>query len=222
MYYERCEMCGNRWQRILLTMVARDPETKLNNRTVLTSTGKRPVEIERPFCPHVHGSMMTQATPQQSLYWECSTCSTTSGLSLDGCDVRLVDRENFEGPDANMVPIGDDETLLNVQEQLKDVDQEVYFQLIYEIGQRPENQITTLGLASRQKVESEEQVTELFNVPEGFFNCMVLDSQTTKSVPCRVRLAIERNIDEMCPKRNPQSRMQHENLDVRSVGSCLV
>ena len=52
MYYERCEMCGNRWQRIPLTMVARDPETKLNNRTVLTSTGKRPVEIERPFCPH--------------------------------------------------------------------------------------------------------------------------------------------------------------------------
>ena len=110
MYYERCEMCGNRWQRIPLTMVARDPETKLNNRTVLASTGKRPVEIERPFCPHGHGSMMMQATPQQSLHWECSTCSTTSGLSLDGCDVRLVDRVNFEGADANMVPIGDDET----------------------------------------------------------------------------------------------------------------
>ena len=25
MYYERCETCGNRWRRILLTMVARDP-----------------------------------------------------------------------------------------------------------------------------------------------------------------------------------------------------
>ena len=49
MYFERCEMCGNRWQRIPLTMVARDPETKLNNGTVLASTGKRPVEIERPF-----------------------------------------------------------------------------------------------------------------------------------------------------------------------------
>ena len=110
MYYERCEMCGNRCQRIPLTMVARDPETKLNNRTVLASTGKRPVEIERPFCPHGHGSMMMQATPQPSLYWECSTSSTTSGLSLDGCDVRLVDWENFEGADANMVPIGDDET----------------------------------------------------------------------------------------------------------------
>ena len=57
---------------------------------------------------------------------------------------------------------------LNVQGQLKDVDQEVYLQLIYEIGQRAENQITTLGLASRQKVESGEQVTELLNVPEGF------------------------------------------------------
>ena len=111
MYCERCEMCGNRWQRIPLTMVARDLETTLNNRTVLASTGQRPVEIERPFCPHGHGSMMVQATPQQSLYWECSTCSTTSGLSLDGCDDRLVDLGSFEGADANMVPIGDDETL---------------------------------------------------------------------------------------------------------------
>ena len=61
------------------------------------------------LCPHGHGSMMMQATPQQSLYRECSTCSTTSGLSLDGCDVRLVDRGNFEGA-ANVVPIEDDET----------------------------------------------------------------------------------------------------------------
>ena len=110
MYYERCEMCGNRWQRILLATVARDPEVIPNNRTVLASSGKRPVEIERPFCPHGHGSMMMQATPQQSLYWECSTCSTTSGLSMDGCDVRLVDRVSFEGVDANMVPTGEDET----------------------------------------------------------------------------------------------------------------
>ena len=67
------------------------------------------MEIERPFCPHGHGNMMMHATPQQSLYWECSTCST-SGLSLDGCDVRPVDRWSFEGVDANMVPIGEDET----------------------------------------------------------------------------------------------------------------
>ena len=48
---------------------------------------------------------------------------------------------------------------------------------------------------------------------------MVLDSQPTKSVPRRVRLAIARKIDEMCPKRNPKLRMQHENSDVRSVGT---
>ena len=66
MCYELCEMCGNRWQRIPQTMVARNPETKLNNRTVLASTRKRPVEIESfscPFCPHGHGSMTMQATP---------------------------------------------------------------------------------------------------------------------------------------------------------------
>ena len=68
-------------------------------------------------------------------------------------------------------------------------------------------------------MESGEQATESFNIPEGFFNCMVLDSQPTKSVPRRVRLAIERNIDGMSPKRNPKFGMQHENMDVRSVGA---
>ena len=138
-YCEQCEICGHRWQRLPLTMVERDPETKLNNRTVLASTGKRPVEIERSFCPHGHGSAMMQATPQQSLYWECSTCSTTSGLSLDGCDVRLADRVSFEGADTNMVSIGDDETSC----------QEACLQIIYETGHRLENQITTLGLVQK-------------------------------------------------------------------------
>ena len=45
---------------------------------------------------------------------------------------------------------------LKAQGQLKGVDQEVCLQLIYESGQRPENQITALGLVSRQKVESGE------------------------------------------------------------------
>ena len=110
------KMCGNWWQRILLATVARDPEAIPNNRTVLASAGKRPVEIERPFCPHGHGSMMMQATPQQSLYWEC---------------------------------------------------------------------------------------------------CRML----TKSVPRRVRLAIERNVDENCLNQNHNSRVQYMNLDVRSVGT---
>ena len=34
MYYERCEICGNRWQRIPLAMAARDSKTTLSNRTV--------------------------------------------------------------------------------------------------------------------------------------------------------------------------------------------
>ena len=53
MYYERCEKCGNRWQRIPLAIVARDLEVISNNRTVLASAGKRPVEIERPFLVHM-------------------------------------------------------------------------------------------------------------------------------------------------------------------------
>ena len=48
---ERCEMCWNRWYRILQTMVERNPEMKLNNRTLLASTRKRPVEIESFRCP---------------------------------------------------------------------------------------------------------------------------------------------------------------------------
>ena len=38
----------------------------------------------------------------------------------------------------------------------------------YESRQRLENQITTFGLVSRQKMESEEQVSDSFNFPEGF------------------------------------------------------
>ena len=55
---------------------------------------------------------------------------------------------------------------LKVQGHLKVVDQEDGLQLIYETGQRPQNQITNFGLAPRQKVESGEQVTEYFNILE--------------------------------------------------------
>ena len=77
-------------------MVERDPETKLNNRTVLASTEKRPVEIERPSCFHGHGSMMMQATPQPLLgmldvQYHLRTqngqvrCSTCGPGELRGC-----------------------------------------------------------------------------------------------------------------------------------------
>ena len=46
---ERCEMCGNRWQRIPLTMVARDSKTTLNNRTVLSLTGNDRWRSNVPF-----------------------------------------------------------------------------------------------------------------------------------------------------------------------------
>ena len=136
-------------------------------------------------------------------------CSTCRPVELRGC---RGERGSHWGR-RDTVP-------LNVQGQLKDVDQEVYLQLIYESRQRPENQITTLGLVPRHQVESGQQVTESFNIPEGFFIAWCsIDSQPTKSVSRRMRLAIERNIDEICPKRNPQSRLHHENLDVRSVGT---
>ena len=79
---------------------------------------------------------------------------------------------------------------LEIQGQLKGGDQEISLHLIYGTGQRPESQITTLGLVPGQKVESGKQVTESFNIPEVFFNRMVFESQPTKSVPRRVRLAI--------------------------------
>ena len=58
-YCERCELCGNRWQRIPLTILTRDSETARNNRALLSSTihtvkiktKKRPVEMERLFLP---------------------------------------------------------------------------------------------------------------------------------------------------------------------------
>ena len=62
---------------------------------------------------------------------------------------------------------------LKVQGQLKGVDWEVCLQLTNETGQRPENQITTLGLVPRRRVESGEQVTGSFNIQEGFFFSIV-------------------------------------------------
>ena len=56
----------------------------------------------------------------QSIEWEYSTCRTISELSLDGCDVRPMDRESSEGVDAELVPIGEDAVPLKVQELLED------------------------------------------------------------------------------------------------------
>ena len=159
-----------------------------------------------------------QATPQQSSL--LGMLDVQYHLRTHGCDVRLGPGELRGCRREHGSHWGRRDTVpLNVKGQLKGVDQKVYLLLIYETGQRPENQITTVGLVSRQNVEWGEQVTEFFNIAEGFFNCVALDSQPTKSVPRRLRLVIERNIDEMCPKRNSQSRMQHENLDVGGVGT---
>ena len=72
-----------------VTISTQTSEMPRNNRTAFASTFKRPVEIQRPSCPHGHGSMVMQVTPQQSLGWECTTC----GVALfDGrCD--LTDAE---------------------------------------------------------------------------------------------------------------------------------
>ena len=108
---------------------------------------------------------------------------------------------------------------LNVQEKLKGVDQEVCLQLTYETGQRLENQITTLGLVPRQKVESREQVTESLTFLKGF-------SIAWLSIPNRRSRFLAgcvwplKGISMKCARiGNPQSRMQHETLDVRSVGT---
>ena len=127
-------------------MVERDPETTLNNRTTLASAGKRPVEIERPFCPtgrarehndvgHATvGPLLEMLDMQFNLKTQpgrmrCSTCGTGK---FRGC--RREHGSHWGPRDA--VP-------LKVQGQLKGAGKEVTLQLIYETGQRPESQITT-------------------------------------------------------------------------------
>ena len=70
---------------------------------------------------------------------------------------------------------------LKVLWQLKGGNHGISLHLIYETGQRPQSQITTLGLVLGQKVESGKQVTESFNVPEGFFNWMVLENPNQRN-----------------------------------------
>ena len=135
-------------------------------------------------------------------------CSTGGPWGLRGC---RREHDSHQGRRDTVPP--------KVQEQLKGLDQDVCLQLIYKTGQRPESQITNFWLVPKQKVESGEQVTESLNIPEWFCNGMVLESKLTKSVPRRVRLAIKWNIDDGGPNRDTQSKMQHEKLGVRSVGT---
>ena len=137
--------------RIPLTMVARDPETKLNcvyreatgrNRTPLLPARTR----EHDDAGHAATEpLLGMLDVQYNLRTQpgrvrCSTCRPG--------EFRRCRREHGSH-------LGRRDTMpLNVQGQLKDVDQEVYLQLVYESGQRPENQMTTLGLVPRQKVES--------------------------------------------------------------------
>ena len=174
LYYERCEMCGNRWQRIPLTVVARYPETTLaeqshsacvhrvatgRDRTHLLSTRTREHDdAGHAAAEPLHGRLDVQYNLRtQPGRVRCSTC----GLGeLRGC---RREHGSYWGRR--------DTAPLKVQRQLNGVDQEACLQLIPGTGQRPESQITTLRLVPRQKVESGEQVTDSFNIPEGFFNC---------------------------------------------------
>ena len=102
----------------------------------------------------------------------------------------------------------------NVQRQLTYVDQDARLQLVYETGQRPEERIATLGLVPRHRVDSREQVAEFFFLGHSRRLPSQLD---TKSVPRRVRLAIERNIVVMSLDQTFQSGIQRENMYLRTV-----
>ena len=172
MYYERCEMCGNRWQRIPLTMVARDPETKLNNRTVLASTGKRAVEIERRFLStrtrehddagHAAAEPLLGMLDVQ--YNLCTQPGPVRRAPGGPGELRGCRREHgSHWGQRDTVP-------LKVQGQLKGVDQKTCIQLICETGQCPGRQIATLELVPGKRTEMRQQVTESFCVLDGLLN----------------------------------------------------
>ena len=80
------------------------------------STGSRD-EAEQSHSARVHReatgrdrTLFLSSRTREPLLGMLDVHTTTSELSLDGCDVRLVNPVSFEGADANMVPIGDDET----------------------------------------------------------------------------------------------------------------
>ena len=56
MYYERCQDCGSRWQRLPIAI------TLDNSQPAHTSTGKKTIKMETPFCPNGHGGMSMQVT----------------------------------------------------------------------------------------------------------------------------------------------------------------
>ena len=142
MYHERCELCGNRRQRIPLTMVARlsednakqshsalvNRETTGRDRTLLLSTRTR----QHDDAGHATAeSLLGVLDMQYDIKTQCGRVRRSpSGPGGTLRRTRLRASESVGA--AEMRGPGD-------------------FQLIDETGQRPERQIATLGLVPRQK-----------------------------------------------------------------------
>ena len=137
MYHERCQLCGSRWQRVPLTISTQASEIPRNSRTAFTSTGERPVEIERSFLPSrspEHGDA-GHATVFVENAWRAGRLQGRPGR------VRCA-------------PGGRDSVPLNAHGLLERVDQHVYAQMTCKTGQRPEGQIAALGLSPGTKDRS--------------------------------------------------------------------
>ena len=149
MYHERCQLCGSRRQRVPLTISTQASEIPRNSRTAFTSTGQRPVEIERPFfCRHGHPEHgdAGHATVFVENAWRAGRLHCRPGR------VRCA-------------PGGRDSVPLNAHGLLKRVDQHVYAQMTCKTGQRPEGQIAALGLSPRTKDRSGTTSDGVFSGP---------------------------------------------------------
>ena len=208
MYDERCEICGNRWQRIPMTMVARESKTTLNNRTALASTGKGLVEIERPFCPNGHGSMM-QSTPRQSLYL---------GMLDVQCDIRTQPGEPQKcGRERDSQWMGRDPVPLNAQEQLKcDGPGGLFTVDCTKLDNALRGRWLPLDSCREKWWKLANTWRSLSVFPKGF--SIGWRKNPNRRNPFLVGcLAIERNIVALSPDRTLQPRTQCENLYMKSV-----
>jgi hypothetical protein len=89
MYWECCDDCGARFQRVPLKI----PGVK--NVKAANATGE-PYHLQPPLCPAQHGPMVARTNRQDGgMFWDCSKfpkCTHSQGIIIDGQRMRTYPR----------------------------------------------------------------------------------------------------------------------------------
>jgi hypothetical protein len=99
MYYETCDDCGARFQRVPLKIPG------LKGVTAANSDGEA-YHLQPPMCPAKHGPMIVRTNRTDGgMFWGCSkfpNCKQSQGIIVDGQRMRTYPR--YEVPPSSNNP----------------------------------------------------------------------------------------------------------------------